>query len=335
VGLLLAARLRVGLAAVPAAGRCAEPVGLRRVAPEAAAQPAVSPFAAVRVRILARVPAARRPAAETAVRVAWPNAEQPVEAARPDAEAAAEVARPDVAAVEAAAQPGAVAEEAGAELAAAAVQEVPGEPAEELPSGAPAWAFRQDPLPPFVAQPRLALSARAMGSSSVAWPTGQSWQAEQFSSLSCALGPGENSEVVSWRKTQVKLSNASDELTSVRPECGGFQTGTRIYFRGCAVSTRGRSRRIQSAGSDRSRRRRRGRSRTGRTGQRQFIRRVAWQFIRPLWLPRLAHGRRNLGIGISRRIFRRWLARPSWLDRRIFWWIGRHRIATLQYALKN
>ena len=266
--LLLAEFLRVGLAAVQAAGRCAEPVGLllvglRRVAPEAAAQPAVSPFAAVRVRILARVPAARRPAAETAVRVAWPNAEQPVEAARPDAEAAAEVARPDVAAVEAAAQPGAVAEAAGAELAAAAVQEVPGEPAEELLSGPAAWPS----LPPsvVVARPRLALSARAMESSSVAWPTGQSWQAAQFSSLSCALGPGENSEgVCRGGNAGETVAKASDELTSVRPECGGFQTGTRIYFRGCAVSTRGRSRRVQSAGSIRSGCRRRWRSRTRR-----------------------------------------------------------------------
>ena len=85
------------------------------------------------------------------------------------------------------AQPGVVAEEAGAGLAAAGVQEAPGVSAAERPSGAAAWPS----LPPFVAQPRLALPGRAMGCSSVAWPTGQSWQAAQFSSLSCALGPGE------------------------------------------------------------------------------------------------------------------------------------------------
>jgi hypothetical protein len=50
----------------------------------------------------------------------------------------------------------------------------------------------------------------------------------------------------------------SDQRTSVRPECGGFQTGTEIYFRGCAVSTRGRSRRIQGQESNRLGYRRRG-----------------------------------------------------------------------------
>jgi hypothetical protein len=51
-------------------------------AQQAVAQQAVLPFAAVRVRILVRVPAARRPVAELAVQVAWPNAEQLSEAPR-------------------------------------------------------------------------------------------------------------------------------------------------------------------------------------------------------------------------------------------------------------
>jgi hypothetical protein len=194
-----AERLRVALAA-QAAGRCAEP-GLRPVAllrAQKAAPQAVWSFVGVRARVLARAPGVRRPA-ETAAWEASPNAVQGVGAARPDAAAAAVVAQLDagVAAAaaqrdagvaEAAAQPGVVAEEAGAAgLAAAVVQEAPGVPAAERPSGAAAWPS----LPPFVAQPRLALPGRAMGCSSVAWPTGQSWQAAQFSSLSCALGPGE------------------------------------------------------------------------------------------------------------------------------------------------
>jgi hypothetical protein len=125
---------------------------------------------------------------------AWeasPNAAQGVGAARPDVVAAAEVAQPDAGVAAAAAQPGVVAEEAGAELAAVAAQEAPVGPAEP-PSGPPwvaASVSRPDPLLPS-AQPRLTLPARAMGCSSVAWPTGQSWQAAQFSSLSCGLGPG-------------------------------------------------------------------------------------------------------------------------------------------------
>jgi hypothetical protein len=183
-----AERLRVALAA-QAAGRCAEP-GLRPVAllrAQKAAPQAVWSFVGVRARVLARAPGVRRPA-ETAAWEASPNAVQGVGAARPDVAAAAVVAQLDAGVAAAAAQPGVVAEEAGAAgLAAAVVQEAPGVPAAERPSGAAAWPS----LPPFVAQPRLALPGRAMGCSSVAWPTGQSWQAAQFSSLSCALGPGE------------------------------------------------------------------------------------------------------------------------------------------------
>ena len=180
-----AERLRVALAA-QAAGRCAEP-GLRPVAllrVQKAAPQAVWSFVGVRARVLARAPGVRRPA-ETAAWEASPNAVQGV--ARPDVAAAVAVAQLDAGVAAAAAQPGVVAEVAGAGLAAAVVQEAPGVPAAERPSGAAAWLS----LPPFVAQPRLALPGRAMGCSSVAWPTGQSWQAAQFSSLSCALGPGE------------------------------------------------------------------------------------------------------------------------------------------------
>jgi hypothetical protein len=200
-----AVRVRI-LARVPAARRPVAELAVQVAWPNveqlpeapraAAAQPAVSSFAAVRAPIPVRAPAAaRRPAVELAVQVASPNAEEAVGAAQPDVAAAVEAAQPDAGVAAEVVQPGAVAEEAGVELAAAAVQEVPGGPAEELPSGAAAWTS----LPPF-AQPRLAFPARAMGSPSVAWPTGQSWQAAQFSSLSCAVGPGENSEGVSWRK---------------------------------------------------------------------------------------------------------------------------------------
>lgn len=89
----------------------------------AAAQQAVSSFAAVRVPIPFRAPAvAQRPAAALAVQEVSPNAGPRVAAAQPDAgaaaavaqpdaEVAAEVVRPDVVAVEAV-QPGAVAAEA-------------------------------------------------------------------------------------------------------------------------------------------------------------------------------------------------------------------------------
>ena len=330
-----AERLRVALAA-QAAGRCAEP-GLRPVAllrVQKAAPQAVWSFVGVRARVLARAPGVRRPA-ETAAWEASPNAVQGVGAARPDVAAAVAVAQLDAGVAEAAAQPGVVAEEAG--LAAAVVQEAPGVPAAERPSGAAAWPS----LPPFVAQPRLALPGRAMGCSSVAWPTGQSWQAAQFSSLSCALGPGEiqkrcrggnagetvNKHQCPFRSSghftepRFELLNryTSDQRTSVRPECGGFQTGTEIYFHGCAVSTRGRSRRIQGKESNRLGYRRRGRCRTRRAaGRGQFIGRVSRQFIWPLWLARLAHRRRNLRVGICRRIFWRRLGRLSRLDRRIF-----------------
>lgn len=158
-------RLRVALAA-QVAGRCAEPglrpVGLLRA--QKAAPQAVWSFVGARARVLARAPEMRQPA-ETAGWEASPNAVQAVGAARPDVVAAAQL---DAGVAEAAAQPGVVAEEAGAGLAAAVVQEAPGVPAAERPSGAAAWPS----LPPFVAQPRLALPGRAMGCSSVAWPTG-------------------------------------------------------------------------------------------------------------------------------------------------------------------
>ena len=77
-------------------------------AQQAVAQQAVLPFAAVRVRILVRVPAARRPVAELAVQVASLNAEPGVEAAQPDAVAAAEAVQPGAVAEAGVAQPDAV-----------------------------------------------------------------------------------------------------------------------------------------------------------------------------------------------------------------------------------
>jgi hypothetical protein len=190
--------------AVQAAGRCGEPglrpVGLLRA--RKAAPQAVWSFVGVRARVLSRAPAEVRRLAEMAAWEASPNAAQG--AARPDVVAAA-VAQPDAGVVAAVVQPDVVAEEAGAVLAAAAVQEAPGVPAAEHPSGAAAWPS----LLPFVAQARLARPGRAMECSSVAWPTGQSWQAAQFSSLSCAMGPG---EIQTWSRD----GNAGETVKRMR-----------------------------------------------------------------------------------------------------------------------
>jgi hypothetical protein len=180
--------------------RAAECEARPRAASQAAAEQAAPSFAAVRVRTRVRVPAAaRRPVAETAVPVASPNAEPlAVEAAQPDVVAAEAEAQPDVAAAEAVVLPG---EEAGAGAAEPDVAEVAAVPGAqggpvELPSAPPsaaAWVSRQDPLPP-AARRRPMPTAREMAWSSVAWLTMRSWQATRFSSLSCALGPGENSK---------------------------------------------------------------------------------------------------------------------------------------------
>src|ERR1700727_2757784 len=140
---------------------------VRRVAwpalPQAEWLAALVPLAAVRyaqvaapssrARVPSRVPAAQRPAVETAVRVAWPSAVGAAEVVRSGAEAAAGgVVQRDVAAAEGVsrlgaaaagvvAQPGAVAEEA--EPAAAVARAAQDVPPGELPSGG-AWAFRQD-----------------------------------------------------------------------------------------------------------------------------------------------------------------------------------------------
>ena len=197
----------MALVAVQAAGRCAEPglrpVGLLRA--QKAVPQAVWSFVGVRARVLSRGPAEVRRLAEMAAWEASPNAAQGAEAARPDVVAAAEVVQPDAGVAAAVAQPDVVAEEAGAVLAAAAVQEAPGVPAAEHSSGAAAWPS----LPPFVAQPRLARPGRAMECSSVAWPTGQSWQAAQFSSLSCAMGPG---EIQTWSRD----GNAGETVKRMR-----------------------------------------------------------------------------------------------------------------------
>src|ERR1700727_2302839 len=85
---------------------------VRRVAwpalPQAEWLAALVPLAAVRyarvaapssrARVPSRVPAAQRPAVETAVRVAWPSAVGAAEVVRSGAEAAAGVGQPDVAA---------------------------------------------------------------------------------------------------------------------------------------------------------------------------------------------------------------------------------------------
>jgi hypothetical protein len=224
-------------------------------------QRAVPSFAAVRARILARVPAARR-SGETAERVAWPNAAaaegaawvarlnaaEGVAAARPDAEAA--VAQPGVAEAEVAVQPGVAEaaavqpdEVAGAELGAAEEPAAPGGPAVERPSGAAAWPS----LPPFAARPRSMLTARAMGCSSVAWPTGQSWQATQFSGVSCALGPG--GRFSSRGRGGDERRKCHQTLAMNKQALGrnvaGFKRELGFISRRCAVSTRRRSRCIQ------------------------------------------------------------------------------------------
>ena len=212
---------RAELVRSPAGRRAASGFEVSGFAVSRSAQPAASSSVAVRARVLARVPAGVRRPAEMAAWGAVPHAARAAVAAQPDAEAVAEVVRPD-AAVAAEAEPDVAAEAAALDVAAAgaaAPRAVPGGPAAARPSEAVVWLS----LLPFA--PRRSMStARAMGCSSVAWPKGPSWQATQFSDVSCALGPGENSKVESWRR------NASDQSTSVRPECGGFQTETRIYF---------------------------------------------------------------------------------------------------------
>jgi hypothetical protein len=224
---------------VRAAGRCAQ----------AAARSSRAP-------VPAHVPAARPPGVEMAVRVAWPNAEGAAAAVQPDVAVAVGVVRPDVVAAGAVVQPGAAAgvvvqPGAAAEEAEPAAAGAPGAQGAlegELPLGV-AWAFRQDPLLPSV-RPRSTPTARAMGWSwSVAWPSTRSWQAALFSGLSCALGPAENSEARS--RNLRGGSTADDQQTSVRPDCGGFQTGTRIYFSRDTMCVGGCSRRIQEAISSR------------------------------------------------------------------------------------
>ena len=105
-------------AVVPGSDPAAVPgfAGPLRAAQPAVAQQAALPFAAARVRILARVPAVRRPVVELAVPVAWPNAEQLPEALRA---AAAQLAVSSFAAVRAPIpfRAPAVAQRPGAELA--------------------------------------------------------------------------------------------------------------------------------------------------------------------------------------------------------------------------
>jgi len=64
--------------------------------------------------------------------------------------------------------------------------------------------------------------------------------------VSCALGPGRSLKVVRGGNNRDEvIGNAIDQQTSVRPDCGGFQTGTRIYFSRDTMRAGGRSRRIQ------------------------------------------------------------------------------------------
>jgi len=164
----VAQRLRpqAGSAAVPGAGRCAAAAGLRQAALQAAAAPAGPSFAAARVPFPFRVPAAALRQAEAAAQVVWPNVEPLAVAAQPDAEVAAVEARPGVAVgAEVVQSDAAVVAEPGAVAA-------PG--AQGAPAADPLVAVACLSLPPFAAPPRSVSTARAMGLSTVAWPTMQS-----------------------------------------------------------------------------------------------------------------------------------------------------------------
>jgi hypothetical protein len=83
------------------------------------------------------------------------------------------------------------------------------------------------------------------------------WGGHQLHGRQCGRGKQRDSQVchVLWilgkflKKAVVGMvvkSSQRDEQTSVRPDCGGFLTGTRNYFQRCAVSTRRCSRSIHS-----------------------------------------------------------------------------------------
>lgn len=218
-----------------------------------------------RAPILAAAAAWRARPPEASVRWAQalpPVAEHAVERPAPEESPDAEVvaARRDevVAALPAAAAVALRDAAAGAEPAERAAVVLPAAP-EELLSGlawAAAWACRQDPLPPWPAPPPSAPTARVMALSPIAGPQGLWSQVALVASSSWRLGSsweflegiwGQGSLQKNPRRdwsTRLRDQRPRDQRTSVRPDCGGFHTGTRIYFDRDIIRTRACSGRI-------------------------------------------------------------------------------------------
>jgi hypothetical protein len=146
-----------------------------------------------------------------------------------------------------------------------------------------------------------------------------------------------------------------DQRIDVRPDCGGTQRRTCIYFSMRKAPIRSCSLRIQGMLSNRhftlspqrirctriqigpgtywtvhSVGRGRGRARTFRSSHRQFLRRAARQFV-GLWrLAGLPHRRRHLGPRVAGRAFLRRLGRIARRRRRDFGRIDRHLLLSLR-----
>jgi hypothetical protein len=234
---------------------------------------------------------------------------QPLAAAEvvlPDAGEAQAAAPPDVAEAAVEAVPDAAAEAAGEEepdvaVVAAALRAVRA----ALPSALPwaAWASRQDLVLLWPAPPQSEPIVRAMELMPIAWPSTRSWQAALVLVLSCALDPREVSRGRSGRSSQ-RRSELNQQTAAINKHAlgrivAGFKPEGLFICGNCAVWTRFRSWRIHRSsqyeiGSSRcvqlfahgrretsDARRRRRRRRVLRAGQRQFIRHLSRQFVRP------------------------------------------------------
>ena len=344
------------------AGGAGGGVGGCRVAGRCA--PAAAPSS--RAPVPSRVPAARRPAVETAVRVAWPNA----------AVGAAEVAAGRVlrrrrggAAGRAAAgrwrsrvrrrrrrwrsrvRGGGGGACRGGGAGGADV------PEGELPSAvawAVAWAFRQDPvLPRLCHHDRRRLRVRWGGHASCMAVNAVVASNAILRCVMCFGSCGEILKAKGRENLSEVVTNAIDQQTSVRPDCGGFQTGTRIYF---SRDTMRDARSFMTYSGAISNGNSIDRVRCGMHVASRCVRYpsapAAWlafavraPAIRPAFgrvIPPAVAARRARApaeesrAGISRRAFRRRLGRLPRLDRRIFCRVDRHHIATLhQHALKS
>jgi hypothetical protein len=101
-----------------------------------------------------------------------------------------------------------------------------------FPSGLPwvaASVSRQGPIPPWPAPARSAPTARVMALPPDAWPRKLSWRAALIVGSSCALG---SEEFEKGRREWAGdyMSPQANQQTSVRPDCGGPETGMRISF---------------------------------------------------------------------------------------------------------